>query len=355
MDVEQTTTQQALLQLVQATQMVATRTSLVRAGAPSHLGQLLPSALQLWSQDRQEGRGGKASRRQARDLLATHSRELSETTAKLAAGASFTEKAPTSCDFPRPSSSLDPCEVEAFGSHRAKGLTKTDIASLSADLDSAPAQGFRQNAAVMSEPETGAHPRAPEPFDGSGKVNEVQTAHERAPQRTASSGGLVRSDSFSSMPGSDDSAGEEAAAAASESVPEYLTIEEDENGDEDLLGGIEPHRVVSPPLSAAGQQLLLLLRVLRNLCATGTEATKAMAEVGVPQQVAHLVSDPLQGNTEGECPSFLLVWRRLVIALLCLCWRCTCAHVLTTLLWCARRQGAAQQGCCTASGKHVSE
>ena len=52
------------MQLVQATQMVATRTSLVQVGASSHLGQLLPTALQLWSQDRlsQQGRGAGQQR-----------------------------------------------------------------------------------------------------------------------------------------------------------------------------------------------------------------------------------------------------------------------------------------------------
>ena len=53
-------------------------------------------------------------------------------------------------------------------------------------------------------------------------------------------------------------------------------------------------------MSPACQQLLLLLRVLRNLCATGSEATQALAEVGVPAQVAHLVSTCIQSATEGE-------------------------------------------------------
>ncbi len=121
------------------------------------------------------------------------------------------------------------------------------------------------------------------------------------PEVVRQEGRLERSDSFSSMPDRD-STNEpaEPEASASMSTAEYLTIEEEEDGD--TGSPVEPSKLL-PQMSAAGQQLLLLLRVLRNLCATGIEATKAMADEGVPEQVAHLVSDPLQGNTEGETAS----------------------------------------------------
>ena len=81
------------------------------------------------------------------------------------------------------------------------------------------------------------------------------------------------------------------------SSAEYLTIEED---DPSSAGATDTSWQTSQThMSAAGQQLLLLLRVLRNLCATGSDATRAMADVGVPAQVACLISDPLQSNPQG--------------------------------------------------------
>jgi hypothetical protein len=117
---------------------------------------------------------------------------------------------------------------------------------------------------------------------------------------------MLRSDSFSSMPDHQEGDGEVTGAGHANPVPaastlEYLTIEDDE-GDEAGSRAAEQQKSIFPPLSTAGQQLLLLLRVLRNLCATGTEATRAMAEVGVPQQVAQLVLDPPQGSVE-DVPS----------------------------------------------------
>ena len=79
---------------------------------------------------------------------------------------------------------------------------------------------------------------------------------------------------------------------------DYLTIEEDEQSQSSVRGTSLP--AMLEDMSAAGQQLLLLLRVLRNLCATGSDATRAMADVGVPAQVACLISEPLDSHQQGK-------------------------------------------------------
>lgn len=300
---EAANTQQELLHLVQATQLVAARAALVHAGAPSLLGQLLPSALQLWSQDRLENASGE-SRSKSDALMKKHSKDIEEAAARLAADPSMSDfvQAPWRSPSNSVTSELLSLRVRESGPDEQQPITRLSPAkSLQRRTDASSVSRLNQ----PSSPPSHSFPPQRQSVEActqeclpalSESMSEVCT-----PEVVRQEGRLERSDSFSSMPDRD-STNEpaEPEASASMSTAEYLTIEEEEDGD--TGSPVEPSKPL-PQMSAAGQQLLLLLRVLRNLCATGIEATKAMADEGVPEQVAHLVSDPLQGNTEGETAS----------------------------------------------------
>ncbi len=255
--------QEVLMQLVEATQMVATRTSLVHVGAPSHLGQLLPTALQLWSQDRlsQHGRGLNDSEAslQLRSLSSSYSEELRDTAVKLATDASLS-------DIPsRPVL------------HESDPMPGHPIPEAVTDMEQ---QGrcIADESSVRREGCPGSwkcRPHATRLRNGLGSDDSSDSPASRQNSSEAQKGRQC-SATLDPEPGNAD----------------YLTIEEDEQA--------IPQRASLEHMSAAGQQLLLLLRVLRNLCATGSDATRAMADVGVPAQVACLISEPLHSNQQGD-------------------------------------------------------
>ena len=266
-------TQEVLMQLVQATQMVATRTSLVHVGAPSHLGQLLPTALQLWSQDRlsQQGKGLESTEASSclRSLRSSYSEELRDTAVKLAADAS----------------------LSAIPSQPA--LQDND----SAPGEPVPTAGHDVEQGVYTSADEGSARR--EGCPGTCK----QRAHHARLRSLQGSGEAVCNQSGSSATGQGSSDAHRARQQSAAALPkmsseEFLTIEEDDRGA--ASGTATPQQASLAHMSAAGQQLLLLLRVLRNLCATGSDATRAMADVGVPAQVARLISDPMQSNQQGD-------------------------------------------------------
>ena len=292
-------TQQELLHLVQATQLVAARSALVHAGAPSLLGQLLPSALQLWSQDRLESASGKSK---SEALMRKHSKDIEEAAAKLAADVSLSDlvsgsRSSSTAVTPRLQALdvSDPSPAEQQMVPQAPPANSCQWSSEHAAVSTS-----RQQAA----PTSGTCPSQQCPHEERAQESPLRPVERgngvHAPERASGRYRLERSDSFSSMPDCDPAHAAGEPASSSMSTADYLTIEDEEAGD--AGSPVEPSRSL-PQMSAAGQQLLLLLRVLRNLCATGIEATMAMAEEGVPEQVAHLVSDPLQGNTDGETDS----------------------------------------------------
>lgn len=272
-------TQEVLMQLVEATQMVATRTSLVHVGAPSHLGQLLPTALQLWSQDRLSQHGRELENTEAssrlQSLRSSYSEELRDTAVKLAADASLPEI---------------PSKPVLQDSDPSPGQSGLDAGCTTEQL-------------VYNAAEEGSLRR-----DGCPGSWKSRTHLTRL--RSGHTSGQLQSDPLDiSAPGVGSSEAvklrqQGAAALPGMSSAEYLTIEDDEPAHGDATATTQQASLGH--MSAAGQQLLLLLRVLRNLCATGSDATRAMADVGVPAQVACLISDPLQSNQQGEMQSALV-------------------------------------------------
>ena len=309
-----TSTQQALVQLVDATRLVATRTSLVHAGAPSLLGQLLPTALQLWSQDGLPSRHKEGSQNQEQDtaVLLSSSRQLSATATRLAAETSSSGDGamPQHCAAVTAVSAQAPLARSASEQGCGDTLIKPrmlDEKQLSADAaecrrPESQLSSSRGHNSQLELSSYGDHSEADvEPCDSTCGLSEsMASQHLDSWDRDAS---LAHCGECSRE-------GQPATAApAPDSVrrcmnaADYLIIEEDEDS-----GGVaadEPRDSVDfmsamSLMSPACQQLLLLLRVLRNLCATGSEATQALAEVGVPAQVAHLVSTSIQSATEGE-------------------------------------------------------
>ena len=325
-------TQEALVRLVQATQLVATRTSLVHAGAPSLLGQLLPTALQLWSQDRlpskEKGPGQCSSHdtSSGRASIQCAARELSETAARLMAADASQQGVPTpSKAHPRRKKHeieeddseggdeeeppIGPCTWE-----QSQRLMKQEWSQ-----DARPS-GSRGNQQGMSPSSSAV------PSEGGSSEACSEQANSLADSLAASRLSSWDSDASMAEVGRSGSRGPkqqpEGLQRPAMHTADYLTIEEEEADDvEEQQGpcpGAAPDRAQAgaqqlgegdgfdsqdsgeprSPMSPAALQLLLLLRVLRNLCATGSDATQAMAEVGVPAQVAHLVSATIQ--TDGE-------------------------------------------------------
>ena len=269
------------MQLVQATQMVATRTSLVHVGAPSHLGQLLPTALQLWSQDRlsQHGRGldcSEASSR-LRSLRTSYSEELRDTAVKLATEASLP-------DIPgRPVLLKGGDSLQ--GQHRpGDDHERQQPSRCVAEESSARREGCPSS-------------WKPRPHVNRQRNGLASSSAQCEPSQNAAS--LQSSTEAQRWLPHSGAPNPEAASA------EYLTIEEDEQSSSSVRSTLQ--QAPLEDMSAAGQQLLLLLRVLRNLCATGSDATRAMADVGVPAQVACLISEPLGSNQQGDMQHAVLL------------------------------------------------
>ena len=331
-------TQEALVRLVQATQLVATRTSLVHAGAPSLLGQLLPTALQLWSQDRSPskelGPGQTVSHDSSRGRASIEctARRLSETAARLMAADASQQGMPTppkahprrkeheveeddSAGEDEEEIPIGPCTWE-----QSQQRTEQEWGQ---DAQPASCRGSQQGMSPSS---------SAVPSEGASSEANSEQASSLADSLAASN--ISGWDSDASMAeagrGSSRSQGSKQQADSlrrpAMHAAEYLTIEEDE-GDADgeqqgsypsaaparaAAGGprfvdgdgfdSQDSNEARSPMSPAALQLLLLLRVLRNLCATGSDATQAMAEVGVPAQVAHLVSATIQA--EGGVSSY---------------------------------------------------
>ena len=261
------------MQLVQATQMVATRTSLVHVGASSHLGQLLPTALQLWSQDRltQDGRGPDSSEASVRlrSLRSSYSEELRHTAVRLATDASLP-------DIP--------------GGPVLKGGN-----SVQAQPRSEEDSDMKQPARASAEESNARREGCPGNWKPRPLVNRLRSGLASSslhcePSHSATSA-LSSSEAQDRLHNS-------AASQTEPAIAEYLTIEEDEQSPSSVKAVSQP--AMLEDMSAAGQQLLLLLRVLRNLCATGSDATRAMADVGVPAQVACLISEPLDSHQQGS-------------------------------------------------------
>ena len=275
-------TEDILMQLVQATQMVATRTSLVHVGAPSHLGQLLPTALQLWSQDRlsQHGKGLGSIEASSRlhSLRSSYSEELRDTAVKLATEASL----PDIPSRPVLLKEEDPAqEQHSLGTdHERKQPSICLAEQSSARREGCPSSWKPRPNIIRQKSGLASNVAQGEPSQDSALLQSSSEAQRRRPHR-----------------GALDS---EAAGA------DYLTIEEDEQSSRSAESTLQ--RAALEDMSAAGQQLLLLLRVLRNLCATGSDATRAMADVGVPAQVARLISEPLGSNQQGDT-TFAVVLR----------------------------------------------
>ena len=305
-----TSTQQALVRLVEATQLVATRTSLVHAGAPSLLGQLLPTALQLWSQDGLPSQRKGGSEKQDPVLLSS-SKRFSATATRLAAEMSSSghETMPQHC-----------AAVTAVAAQLPKAHSVGEQGCLSTPIS--PRMELRQLSADAAD----YRPLVSHYTSSRGHNSQLELCSYREPSEADvdpcnTTGDLSdslaeqRLDSWDShaalaQSGPGSPAGQIGTAEPapdgvrqSMSASEYLFIEEDDDrgegatdGSLDSLDAKSAMSVMSP----ACQQLLLLLRVLRNLCATGSDATQALAEVGVPAQVAHLVSTCIQSATEGE-------------------------------------------------------
>ena len=261
------------MQLVQATQMVATRTSLVHVGASSHLGQLLPTALQLWSQDRlsQHGRGLDSSEASSRlrSLRSSYSEELRHTAVKLANDASLPDipgrpvlKGGDSVQAePRPGAD---CDIEQ--------LSRAPVEEGNARREGCPGNGKPR-------------PHLNRLRNGlTGSIVHCEPSHSAASVQSSSE--------------TQDRLQNSSASDPEPAIAEYLTIEEDEQSLSSVKDSLQPATLED--MSAAAQQLLLLLRVLRNLCATGSDATRAMADVGVPAQVACLISEPLDSHQQGD-------------------------------------------------------
>jgi hypothetical protein len=327
-------TQEALVRLVQATQLVATRTSLVHAGAPSLLGQLLPTALQLWSQDRLPSsklRGPQGASRDSPSGSASircAARELSETAARLMAADASQQAArsPAKGRFRSEESAdsdegdeeeeeeeeeeeapIGPCTWEqsqrmgdVWAQNRGQGLgsaSRGGQAGFSPHSSAVPSEGHSDASEQAASVCDSLAASRLDSWDSDASMAEVSRG-------ARSAAGRGRAAEHSPPP--------------SMHTSEYLTIEEEHDEEEadaqcstdraaaagsreDLLESqdSQPRAALSP----AALQLLLLLRVLRNLCATGSDATRAMAEVGVPAQVAHLVSATIQDATDGAAPA----------------------------------------------------
>lgn len=261
------------MQLVQATQMVATRTSLVQVGASSHLGQLLPTALQLWSQDRlsQQGRGldNSEASKQLRSLRSSYSEELRHTAVRLASDASLS-------DIP--------------GGPVLKGGDSVQAQSRPGE-DSDAKQPSRPSAEEGNARREGC----PGNWKSRPHLNRLRNGLPTSPVHCEPSHGAAFVQSSSEA---QERLHNSAAPHPEPATADYLTIEEDEQSQSSVRGTSQP--AMLEDMSAAGQQLLLLLRVLRNLCATGSDATRAMADVGVPAQVACLISEPLDSHQQGK-------------------------------------------------------
>ena len=250
------------MQLVEATQMVAARASLVRCGAPAHLGQLLPMTLQLWSQDRLSHQFKELESSEAlRSLRSSYSEELRDTAVKLAADASLSE-------MPKGREQQD---SDSLQERVGDGV----VSATQQQLHKATDEGSLRREGCPGSWKTRTH---------LGRLRSAQLLSAASDHSAPSDGPRLRQQHA-------------AAGLPGMSSAEYLTIEED---DPSNAGATDtPWQTSQTHMSAAGQQLLLLLRVLRNLCATGSDATRAMADVGVPAQVACLISDPLQSNPQG--------------------------------------------------------
>ena len=254
-------TQEVLMQLVEATQMVAARASLVRCGAPAHLGQLLPMTLQLWSQDRLSHQFKELESSEAlRSLRSSYSEELRDTAVKLAADASLSE-------MPKGREQQDSDSLQERVGGGAVSATQQQ-------LHTAADEGSLRREGCPGSWKTRTH---------LGRLRSAQLLSPALDHSAPSDGPRLRQQHAAGLPGM--------------SSAEYLTIEEDDPSS--ACATDTPWQTSQTHMSAAGQQLLLLLRVLRNLCATGSDATRAMADVGVPAQVACLISDPLQSNSQG--------------------------------------------------------
>ena len=258
------------MQLVQATQMVATRTSLVHVGASSHLGQLLPTALQLWSQDRlsQHGRGLDSSEASSRlsSLRLSYSEELRHTAVKLATDASLPDSPGTPVLKGGDSVQAEPRPGEG---RNIKQPSRAPVEEGNARREGCPGNW---------------KPRPHTNRLRNGSLLHCEPSHNAASVQSSSEAQDRLQNSSASDP--------------EPAIAEYLTIEEDEQSLSSVKESVQPATLED--MSAAGQQLLLLLRVLRNLCATGSDATRAMADVGVPAQVACLISEPLDSHQQGD-------------------------------------------------------
>lgn len=282
-------TEEILMQLVQATQMVATRTSLVHVGASSHLGQLLPTALQLWSQDRlsQHGRGldsSEASLR-LRSLRSSYSEELRDTAVRLATDASLP-------DIP--------------GGPEMKGGDSVQTPSRSEEDPD-----MKQLSRAPAEESNARREGCPGNWKPRPLVNRLRSGLASSSVQCQPSHNAALAHNSSEA---QDRLYNSAASQTESGIAEYLTIEEDEHSPSSVKAMSQP--AMLEDMSAAGQQLLLLLRVLRNLCATGSDATRAMADVGVPAQVACLISEPLDSHQQGTMQHVLSL-------------RAACTHLCT--------------------------
>ena len=280
-------TEEILMQLVQATQMVATRTSLVHVGASSHLGQLLPTALQLWSQDRlsQQGRGldNSEASMQLRSLRSSYSEELRHTAVRLASDASLP-------DIPG-----GPVLKDGGDSVQAQPRPGED-------------SGAKQPSRPSAEEGNARREGCPGNWKARPHLNRLRNGLATSPVHCEPSHSAA---SVQSSSEAQDRLQNSAAPHPEPAIADYLTIEEDEQSQSSARTTSQP--AMLEDMSAAGQQLLLLLRVLRNLCATGSDATRAMADVGVPAQVACLISEPLDSNQQGEAQHAPFVWETLSI------------------------------------------
>ena len=301
---------------MQATQLVAARSALVHAGAPSLLGQLLPSALQLWSQDRLEDASGKS---RSNALMRKHSKDIEEAAAKLAADVSLSDLVPASRSV---SNTVTPALQALEVSQPSPAQQQAPLPA--GQRQTSPEHQSTSSSSQQASPTSGTFTQEDWPQECTLRPGRTGIA-VHAPERPSGRYRMERSDSFSSLPDCNTPPPPGEITSAEMSTADYLTIEDEE--DDSSGSPVEPLRSL-PQMSAAGQQLLLLLRVLRNLCATGIEATVAMAEEGVPEQVAHLVSDPMQGNTDGKrntpssCEVYCRWYHCLSFRLLCVASAC---------------------------------